>query len=100
MKDYIILMHNDSSNSAIANDEKGWGNYFKLLQKSGLFEGGSEIGKGVAIRKSGKVGSSSDHLSGFIRIRANHLEHAKEFLVGNPIYEGGGTVEIRELPQN
>jgi len=28
------------------------------------------------------------------------LAHAKVFLAGNPIYEAGGTVEIRELPRD
>ena len=35
---------------------------------------------------------------GFIRVRAADIEAARHFLAGNPVYEGGGTVEIRELP--
>jgi hypothetical protein len=36
-------------------------------------------------------------MNGFIRVRAEDLTAAKKFLIGNPIYEAGGTVEIREL---
>lgn len=38
-------------------------------------------------------------LSGFIRVRATNLEEVKALLTGNPVYEAGGTVEIRELPR-
>jgi hypothetical protein len=32
-------------------------------------------------------------------VNANDLEQAKSLLVGNPVFEAGGTVEIRELPR-
>jgi hypothetical protein len=38
-------------------------------------------------------------LTGFIRVRAKSLEQAKALVAGNPLYEAGGTVEIRELPR-
>jgi len=36
---------------------------------------------------------------GYIRVRAENLARAKELVVGNPVFEGSGTVEIRELPK-
>ena len=100
MNDYILLMHKDSTDSATANDSVAWGNYFTLLQKSGFFDGGSSIGKGLLFRKTGQPGTSSEHLSGYIRLRAGSLEQAQSFLSGNPVYEAGGTVEVRELPRD
>ena len=100
MNDYILLMHGDSTDSAAANDSVTWDNYFILLQKSGSFDGGSAIGKGLTFRKIGEPGASCEQLSGYIRIRATNLEQAQSFLSGNPIYEAGGTVEIRELPRD
>ena len=100
MNDYILLMHNDSTDSAAANDSVAWDNYFTLLQKSGCFDGGSAIGKGLAFRKTGQPGASGDRLSGYIRVRAASLEQAQSFLSGNPVYEAGGTVEVRELPRD
>jgi hypothetical protein len=44
-------------------------------------------------------GASTSHLSGFIRVVADSLDHARTLVVGNPVFESGGTVEIRELPQ-
>jgi hypothetical protein len=36
---------------------------------------------------------------GFIKVQAESLDHARELLKGNPVFEAGGTVEIRELPR-
>jgi hypothetical protein len=98
--DYILLMHSDATDAVAANDPVAWDNYFALLQQSGLFDGGSAIGKGLAFRKTGQPGAGSEHLSGFIRLRSASLELAQSFLSGNPVYEAGGTVEIRELPRD
>lgn len=100
MNDYILLMHSDCTDLVVANDSVAWEHYFTLLHKSGLFDGGSEIGKGLTFRKAGQPGASCDQLSGYIRLRASSLEHAQSFLSGNPVYEAGGTVEIRELPRD
>jgi hypothetical protein len=94
MADFIFLMHNDATER-----EGDWAAYFARLNASGCFRGGSAIGGGVLARKSGDVQSTSAHLNGYIRIEANDLTHARTLIEGNPVYEGGGTVEIRELPR-
>jgi hypothetical protein len=68
------------------------------LQAAGNFQGGSAIGAGVCARKSGVPPSITGHLSGFIRVSAGSLDAARTLLAGNPVFEAGGTVEIRELP--
>ncbi len=99
MNDYILLMHSDCTDSAAANDSVAWEDYLTLLRKSGFFSGGSAIGKGLAFCKTGQPGAGFVHLSGYIRLRAASLKQAQSFLVGNPVYEAGGTVEVRELPR-
>ena len=94
MLDYIFLMHND----AISADQ-AWGAYIQKLQQHGFFEGGSAIGNGVCMRKGGPSVSVTAHLTGYIRVNAENLGHAKSLLIGNPHFEAGGTVEIRELPR-
>jgi len=42
----------------------------------------------------------TEHLTGYIRITADSMEQAKSLLIGNPQFEAGGTVEIRELPRS
>ena len=99
MPDFLLLMHNDTIVPAQGGDG-GWAHYLSALRASGNFEGGSAIGDGVCARKSAPVPAVASHLTGFIRIRAASLEAARTFLQGNPVFEAGGTVEIRELPRS
>ena len=94
MGDYILLMHAD----AVA-DEGDWEPYLRRLQLLGCFQGGSAIGPGACVRKSGAPAPLSAHLAGFIRVSADTLDQAKSLVSGNPVFEAGGTVEIRELPR-
>lgn len=91
-------MHDDTIDPTIADDR--WENYFSLLHKSGQFEGGSSVGGGHCMRKVQSSARALTGITGFIRVRAESLEDACRFLTGNPVYEAGGTVEIRELPRD
>lgn len=88
-------MHDDA-----APGPQDWEPYFERLRASGAFEGGSAIGEGACFRKDGKTPPISAHLAGFIRITAQDMSDARTFLEGNPVYEAGGTVEIREFPRD
>jgi hypothetical protein len=72
----------------------------RALKQKGVFEGGSAIGTGICVRKSGSAPAITDHLAGYIRVTADTVEQAKLLLAGNPHFESGGTVEIRELPRS
>jgi hypothetical protein len=97
MADFILLMHDDAPSRTSDDD---WANYFKILRASGAFEGGSAIGDGVCARKDGASRPIAKHITGYIRVTARDLADAKRFLKGNPVYEAGGTIEIRELPRD
>lgn len=99
MNEYILLMHQDAPDTEAADDSKCWAQYIAKLRSTGQFDGGSSIGRGECLRKNHSGQPTDNDLGGFIRVRAASLESAKEFLAGNPVYEAGGTVEIRELPQ-
>lgn len=94
MADYIFLMHDDS-----VVVDTAWEPYLRGLRQSGCFQGGSAIGEGVCVRKTGVSRAGTTHLGGYIRVSAESLEQAKSLLTGNPVFETGGTVEIRELPR-
>ena len=96
MIEYILLMHGDEVREV---DEDAWEPYLRKLKEGGHFRGGSAIGDGECARKSGATPPISKHLSGFIRIEAADISQARTLLSGNPVFEAGGTVEIRELPQ-
>jgi len=94
MAEYIFLMHDDANDDAV-----DWAPYIRRLQDEGVFEGGSAIGDGLCARKNGAAPPVTAHLAGYIRVNADSLDQARSLLVGNPHFEAGGTVEIRELPR-
>lgn len=95
MNDYIFFMHNDGLECSDNNAE--WEQYLKKLRVCGQFEGGSSIGHGECVAKAKPPKSITPHLSGYLLVQAETLEAAKVLLEGNPVFEAGGTVEIREL---
>lgn len=99
MNDYILFMLNDATDARLADSGEHWGSYIAALRQSGQFDGGSSIGAGSRVRKDQQTSAALSDFTGFIRVRAASLEEAKSFLKGNPVYEAGGTVEIRELPR-
>lgn len=88
-------MHGDATTS---ENDALWDTYFERLHVSGMFRGGSSIGSGETFRKAGDPGGVSGHLVGYIKVEAPNLTAAREWVAGNPVYEAGGTVEVRELP--
>jgi hypothetical protein len=94
MADFIFLHHDDAE-----HEVEDWGPYLSRLRESGVFQGGSAIGEGACFRKSGPPPEPTAHVGGYIRVLAEDLKRARALLPGNPVYEGGGTVEIRKLPR-
>ena len=96
MPDYLMLIHNDPPKAASDDD---WGTYIEALAKTGKLRGGSAIGEGIARCKSGTAPLITAHIGGFIRVEADSLAEVEALLAGNPVFENGGTVELRELPR-
>jgi hypothetical protein len=97
MNEYIFFMHDDAAGRTTADDGARWAKYLAALRASGQFDGGSAIGAGIVTCKTRADRPAAHNVTGYLRVRAESLEAAKRFLDGNPVYEGGGTVEIREL---
>lgn len=97
MPDYLFLMHHFAAESEVRNRDPDWGPYLATLRATGKFQGGSAIGTGTCVRKSGPAPPFPSHLSGFVRVSARDFDEARALLDGNPVLESGGTVEIREL---
>jgi hypothetical protein len=98
MNDYILLMHNDAPGQRDREGD-GWTAYLGRLQEVGVFQGGSSIGDGLCVRKTGDAPEITPQLAGYIKVKAESLTKARELVIGNPVFEAGGTVEIRELPR-
>ncbi|MGL4397041.1 MAG: hypothetical protein ACRCS9_10920 [Hyphomicrobium sp.] len=95
MTSFIFLMHGDYD---LGGKAEVWQPYLDMLSTAGALRGGSAIGSGVCMRRSGSVPEVSRHLVGYVKVDARDLDHARDLVHGNPVYEAGGTVEIRELP--
>lgn len=94
MADFIMLMHRLPDGVA----EGDWDIYLERLGGLGVLRGGSVIGDGASFSKAGRPASVTGHINGFVRVAAADLTAARNLLDGNPVYEAGGTVEIRKLP--
>jgi uncharacterized protein YjbI with pentapeptide repeats len=94
--DYLFLMHKLPAGSV--GTELASESYFARLRVNGRFRGGSAIGGGICAQKTETPPGLTEQLSGFIRVRASDLDDAQTLLAGNPVFERGGVIEIRELP--
>lgn len=99
MRDYLLLMHDDVP-GGLPRPRGEWAGYLAKLRDANAFQGGSSIGDGVCMVKSGPGRPLTGGISGYIRINAVDLDAARALVTGNPVYEAGGTVEIRELPRD
>jgi hypothetical protein len=99
MRDYILLMHDDVP-GGLPRPRGEWAAYIAKLQNANVFQGGSSIGEGVSMARSGAGRPLTSTVAGYIRVNAVDLDAARALVIGNPVYEAGGTVEIRELPRD
>lgn len=94
--EFMLLMHSDAERAGTPDE---WTRYFAALREAGRFQGGSAIGEGECLRKAGSPGPLHSSFGGYIRVTARDLEDAKSLVSGNPVFEAGGTVEVRQLPR-
>lgn len=95
MAEYLLLMHDDTTTPEA---EERWPAYLEGLAARGALRGGSAIGGGVTLRLAGTAAPTSG-LTGFVRVEAPDLDGARALVAGNPTFEAGGTIEVRELPR-
>ena len=81
-----------------------WGAWIQELSQKGTFKGGEPLqgaGKVVAGAKKlvtdGAFAESKEIVGGYLIVTANSLDEATDLSKGCPIFEEGGSVEIREI---
>ena len=97
MNEYLLLMHADARDPETANSGEAWAAYLARLRELGCFEGGSSLGRGISRRLGQPDSPAKTPIDGFIRVRCDDLASALALVAGNPAYEAGATVEVREL---
>jgi hypothetical protein len=94
--EYILFIHD---NTDTPTKEEDWEKFITLARKSGLFQGGSEIGKRISLGKK-EVADTTESVSGYMRFEAEDLEKLKVLLNEHPVLKCGGTLELCELPKS
>ena len=97
MSEYLLIMYNDTQDQNTVDNPDHWNSYLSSLLADGQIADVSAVSGGVRCNKNRADQHADTHIMGFIRVRADNLQAAKIWLIGNPVYEAGGTVEIRAL---
>jgi hypothetical protein len=96
MTQYILLIQGNLKSDSTPEE---WEVFFTSARQSGLFKGGSEIGKRMVI---GDVHSakSTDHIVGFMRFDSDDRQKILDLLEKHPVVLHGGSVELCEMPNS
>jgi hypothetical protein len=90
MTQYILLIHGNCEN---ASTQEEWEVFFTAANHSGLFEGGSEIGKREIIGDT-ESAKPTDHIVGYMRFNSDDKQKILNLLEKHPGVIQGGSVLI------
>lgn len=90
MQDYIMIIH-------AVEGATGMDAYIEELIAGGHMRGGSALGPGLAAQNGDFADAGSASIAGYISIRAEDLEVAKQIVLKNPVHLAGGVVELFPL---
>jgi len=93
--EYILFIHDNTDTPTRAEE---WDSFLELARSSGLFQGGSEIGKRIRLG-SKEVPDTTKNVSGYMRFESEDVEALKNLLREHPVLRNGGTLELCELPR-
>lgn len=93
--EYILFIHDNTDKTT---EEEDWDRFLALARSSGLFQGGSEIGKRIQLG-SKEVSDTTKSVSGYMRFESRDVEELLNLLNEHPVLRNGGTLELCELPK-
>jgi hypothetical protein len=112
MTDYLFLFRGGDAAMARMSPEQmqqnmaKWMAWIEQLSKDGIFKAGEPLdSKGKVLRgkkqvvTDGPYAESKDLVGGYLIVTAPSLAKAADIAKGCPIFEGDGSVEIREIRQ-
>lgn len=105
MKKYLYVFRGGDEGFAEQSPEQiqahmqRWGEWMGKHSAEGhqLHQEGKVVGKGGSILTDGPFAEGKEVLGGYVIISANDMDHAIEISKGCPIFEFGGTTEVREI---
>lgn len=96
MTQYILLIQNNVTTDSTPEE---WEIFFTAARQSGLFEGGSEIGKREIIGDT-ESAKPTDHIVGYMRFDSDDKQKVLDLLEKHPVVIHGGSVELCEMPKS
>jgi hypothetical protein len=96
MPQYILLIQSDLTSEPTAAE---WDAFFAAAQQSGMFKGGSEIGKRLVVGDA-RSAKSTEHIVGYMRFDSDDKQPILDLLAGHPVVVHGGSVELCEMPES
>jgi hypothetical protein len=109
MSDYLFLFRSPSSSARLSPEEmqrslEKWGNWIQGLAKAGTFKGGEPLEEGGKVVTGtrrlvtdGPFAESKEIVGGYLIVTAKNVDEATEISKGCPIFEEGGSVEVRAI---
>ena len=97
--EYITFMHKNKKPGATGGTAEDWDRFFEVAKESGLFRGGSAIGKRTTIGNN-EVPDTTESIGGYMRFDADSMDELTALLKQHPTVVHGGTVEICEMPKS
>ncbi|WP_420581201.1 YciI family protein [Reichenbachiella sp.] len=109
MKDYLFIFRNDESGSDQTPEEmqahmakwsvwmQGLAEDNKLIAGEPLQKEGKVVRNAGALITDGAYAEGKEMVGGYLIVKSDTLDGAVEISKGCPIYEDGGSVEVREI---
>lgn len=98
MATFLYLFKNDIPADSSDGDMTLWDTFIDELRRGGHFVGGGALGDGCVRKLETQTDEISDQLAGYMVIAAESLQETNALLDKCPTIRGGGSVEVRRVP--
>lgn len=99
MATFVYLFKNDMLDGSVIDDMTAWNAFIDELRKGGHFIGGGALGEGCVRQRAATTDEVSDQFAGYMVVTAKSLQEAAALLDDCPTIRGGGSVEVRCVPE-
>lgn len=96
MTQYILLIQGNVKSDPAPEE---WNEFFATAERSGLFRGGSEIGRRTVLGNNASA-QPTDCIVGYMRFDADDKQQLLNLLATHPMIVHGGSAELCELPES
>ena len=96
MMQYILLIHGNFETDSTPGE---WDAFLDAARQTGLFKGGSGIGKRIVIGDADSA-KPTDHIVGYMRFDSEDRQGILDLLEKHPVVVHGGSVELCEMTQS